>query len=491
MAAFRIILCFTLLLSLPGISPEAAAEERVITLDQAIMRARVNSTDAAVAVNELRSAYWQYRSFRADLLPEVKLKATLPSYSKQFNSYQQSDGAYTFLRSDNLALSGELSVEQRIWLTGGQLSLTSSLDYMRQLSGDKRNRYMTVPVALKLTQPLFGVNTVKWDRRIEPVRYTEAKANFVSATEEVAMTAIQYYFNLLSAREDVSSATTNLRNAEKLYEVARAKREMGRISENDLLQIELNLLNSRSKLTSSESNLKSSMFTLRAFLDFPETVDLVPVAPSLPPLCRIDYPEAASMARRYNPLAMTIRRSQLEADYEVAKAKSDMREVNLFAQVGYTGTDAEINRAYSRLRDNQVVELGISLPILDWGKRRGRVKMAESRRELNTSRMRRREADFNQNLFVLVERFNNQSQQVALAARADTIAVKRYDSSVATFLTGRISALDLNDSQSVKDSARAKYLNELFYYWYYFYQLRSITLWDFETAMPIEYNVDE
>ena len=111
--------------------------------------------------------------------------------------------------------------------------------------------------------------------------------------------------------------------------------------------------------------------------------------------------------------------------------------------------------------------------------------MARSRRDLTEDRLRKEQADFRQDLFVLVERFNNQRGQLALALRADEIAGRRYESSVETFLVGKISALDLNDSQENKDAARAKYLDEMFWYWYYFYQLRSVTLWDFTGSRPI------
>ena len=78
---------------------------------------------------------------------------------------------------------------------------------------------------------IFGVNTIKWNRRIEPVRYAEAKAAFLTATEEVTMTTINYFFNLLLAKENVGIARQNLKNADKLYEVAKAKRSMGQISD--------------------------------------------------------------------------------------------------------------------------------------------------------------------------------------------------------------------------------------------------------------------
>ena len=55
--------------------------ERLITLNEAIALARTQSVDAAVALNELKTSYWEYRTFRADLLPEVNLNGTLPNYN--------------------------------------------------------------------------------------------------------------------------------------------------------------------------------------------------------------------------------------------------------------------------------------------------------------------------------------------------------------------------------------------------------------------------
>jgi len=467
-----------------------AAAEHPLTLAQAVSMARARSVDAAVAANELRSAYWEYRSYRADLLPEVTLSATLPGYNRRYSSYQLEDGSYTFLRDNNLMVNGALTVTQRIWATGGTVSVTSSLDLVRQLDDGGASRYMSVPVAVRLSQPVFGVNDVRWNRRIEPVRYREARARYISATEQVAMRAVQYYFDLLSARERRASAAQNVENAERLYETARVRRSMGYISENDLMQIELNLLNSRSALTESESSVSSCMFALRSFLDMPDDAEIVPVTPGEVDAPEVNYGEALARALDNNAISMSIRRRQLEADYDVAKASGDLRQVNLFVQLGYTGTDHTPGGAYGNLRSNQVVEVGVSLPLLDWGKRRGRVNVARSRRDLVADQLRKEQADFRQDLFVLVERFNNQRSQLALARRADEIAGRRYESSVETFLVGKISALDLNDSQENKDSARSKLLSEMFYYWYYFYQLRSVTLWDFSGEMPFDTDLE-
>ena len=465
---------------------ETTVRTRPITLDEAITLARVQSVNAAVALNELKTAYWEYRTFRANLLPEVNLSATVPSYSKSYNSYQQSDGSYTFVRNNFMQMSGELSIDQNIWLTGGTLSLNTSLDFMKQLDGFKDERYMSVPIALTLNQPIFGVNTFKWNRRIEPVRYAEAKANFLSETEEVTMTTINYFFNLLLAKENVNIAKQNLENAEKLYEVAKAKRKMEQISENDVLQLKLNVLNAQSNLTDYESSLKSNMFQLRSFLALSEDEELEPILPDTLPSMMVNYQDALDKALTNNSFAHNIRRRQLEADYEVAKAKGNLRQISLFAQVGFTGTDQNFRGAYDPLKDNQIVEVGFRIPLLDWGKRRGQVKVAKSNREVIQSRLQKETMDFNQNLFILVEQFNNQRAQLDIADEADQIAQRRYKTNVETFMIGRISTLDLNDAQVSKDQARQKHINELFYYWYYYYQLRSLTLWDFEKNTNID-----
>lgn len=459
---------------------------RTITLDEAICIARSQSVDAAVALSELKSAYWEYRTYRANLLPEINMTAITPSYNKAYTPYQQGNGSYTFVRNNYMQMNGQISIDQNIWLTGGKLSLNTSLDFMRQLDGNKDERYMSVPIALTLSQPIFGVNNIKWSRRISPVRYREAKAEFLSATEKVTMNTINYFFSLLLAKENVSIAKQNLENAEKLYEVAKAKRQMGQISENDVLQLKLNMLNARSALTDNESQMKSCMFQLRSFLALGEQEELEPVLPDVFSTLTLDYQDVLNKALTNNALAHSVRRRQLEADYNVAQAKGNLRQITLFAQVGFTGTNRTLEGAYHPLKDNQVVEVGFKIPILDWGKRRGQVKVAESNRKVTESRLKQETMNFNQNLFILVEQFNNQRTQLDIADEADAIAQKRYHTNVETFMIGRISTLDLNDAQISKDEARQKLINELFYYWYYYYQLRSLTLWDFEKNCNID-----
>lgn len=464
---------------------------RTITLDETVLMARSRSVNAAVALNQLRTSYWSYRTYRAELLPELSLKATVPAYRKSYSAYQLDDGSYTFVRNNFLQMNGELSMKQNIWLTGGSISLTTSLDWMRQLDNGAYNRFMSVPVALTLNQPIFGVNNVKWNRKIEPIRYEEAKAEFISASEGVALNAVTHFFNLLMAKENLGIARQNYNNSKKLHEVAIAKRNMGQISKNDLLQLELNLLNAESDLTDCESNYRSTMFALKAFLDIEDEENLDPVVPESVPTGELQYSDVLDKALTNNSFSKEIRRRQLQADYDVAKAKGNMRQINLFAQIGYTGTADNTIDAYRRLKDNQIVEIGFSIPLVDWGKRRGQVKVAENNRKVIESSIRKEQMEFNQDIFILVERYNNQRRQLELAQRADTIAEARYKTNLETFMVGRISTLDLNDSQLSKDQSRQAMINQLYLYWNYYYQIRSLTLWDFAKNASIDEDFDK
>ena len=471
-----------------------------LTLDECITMARRQSIDAAVALGELRSAYWQWRSYRADLLPEVSLSGTLPSYNKRYSSYQQADGGLSFVRNDYLGLDGGLHISQKLWPTGGTISVESSLDYLHQ-SGNgvsTQNQFMSLPVAITLQQPLFSVNYLKWNRRIEPLRYREAQARFLTETEQVAMQAISHYFSLLLAGEQVNIARQNLQTAEKLYEVAQAKRQMGTISENDVLQMRLNMLTARSALTNSESSRQASQFALRSFLDV--EADIAPIMPEDLPLPSLDregqgvglsYEDVLTHALENNAQATTMRRRQIEADYAVAQARANRQSINLYAQVGYTGNADNLNGAYRNLLSNEVVQVGITIPLLDWGKRKGQRKVAESNRDIVQGQIRQQTQNFRQDIFILTEQFNNQAEQLRIACEADTIARRRYHTNVETFKIGTISTLELSDAQTAKDQARIGRITQLYNYWYYYYQLRSVALWDFEHQCDLTADVEK
>lgn len=469
----------------------AQGSGQMLTLEDAIACARRQSVASAVARNKLRAAYWRYRVSRANLLPEVSIGGTLPHYKRLFNLHQGADGSYTFVRSNVLQANGELAVTQRIPLTGGTVSLQSSLDVLHPLGRRVQDRYLAVPLGVTLTQPLFAANLMRWENRIEPVRYREQQAAYLSEVEELTREAISRYFDLLVAETRLSSARQNAINTRKLYAIAQAKRQNGDLSANGERQLLLSLLEAQSALTEEETSWRASLFALQSFLGLPDSDSLRVVMPVAVPVVSVPYDTVLACALENNVLRHRAARMRLEANQVVAVAKGERFKVDLVASVGYTGQDANLMGSYSQPIDYQEVRLGFRIPILDWGRRAGKLKMAQWDREVVESQLRQQEQLFRQELFILVERFNRQQAQLRLAQEADTVAELRYQTSIAVFIEGRIGTLELNDAQLSKDRARERRIQQLRRFWDYFYRIRGLTLHDFSGVYPIDRELEQ
>lgn len=460
-----------------------AQDTIAISLADAINRSVSNSVDAVVARNQYKSSYWGYRTYKAELLPEVTLNSTLPYYSKSYNQFQNTDGTYTYVSNDYSRIDGGLSISQNIPLTGGILSVESSFERLQQYGEGGSTRYMGIPASVTLEQPIFGFNRVKWLQRIEPVKYKEAQQKLIGDMEEVSNTAIQYYFNLLLGQINMEIAQQNLKNSEKLYTIAEAKRKIGQISENDLLQLKVSLLKAESYLTDAQASLNARMFQLRSFLNYGEDIILKPIIPQslADKLPVLSYAQVIALARENNSFTQNVQKRMLEANRDVSQAKADRWNAKLFVSFGMSGQEDTFSRAFNsnNWRNNQIVNVGIKIPILDWGKGKGKVKIAEAERDVENSRIEKEQMDFNQNVFLRVQNFNSQSKQLELAKETDKIAQQRYNTSIEAFVLGKIDVLNLNDSQSSKDEARRNYIEQMYQLWSYYYQIRSLTLYDF------------
>ena len=83
-----------------------------------------------------------------------------------------------------------------------------------------------------------------------------------------------------------------------------------------------------------------------------------------------------------------------------------------------------------------------------------------------------------------------QDDQVRIAAKADTIAQNRYNVTKERFLIGNVDVLDLNIALTERDAATRNYLSTLHNYWTYYYNIRKLTLYDFEVLAPLGEDFD-
>jgi outer membrane protein TolC len=239
-------------------------------------------------------------------------------------------------------------------------------------------------------------------------------------------------------------------------------------------------------------NLRDREIRLRSFLGYNENVRLELILPNEIPNLQVDTKEVLDLALKNNPDLINQQISILNAQSNVAQARANMGlNASLNASLGLSQRGADFMSTVENPSQSQTVNVGFTLPILDWGRGRGNYRMAQSSLELTQVQVKQALTDFQQNLFLDVEQFNLQKNQVAIAALSDTVAQKRYEVTKQRFLIGKIAVLDLNDADSRKDENRRAYVQALQNYWNYFYNIRSLALYDFLNRKPLETDYDK
>lgn len=447
-----------------------------MTLEQAIAIAQGESVSAVQAENSMVTADWNYRLYKAERLPQVSFTGTIPSFQQNYVSYQHSDGSYSFVENNYLGVDAGLYISQSLPFSGGSLQLETSIDFIHQFSDNGSNQFMSVPVKLTLYQPIFGVNDAKWDKKIEPLEYEESKREYREDVINISLSTTTLYFNALVAQSSLQIASDNYKNAQFLQRIAEAKRDKGIISQRDVDQLRLQALQAKATLTDAQSTMRSQMFELVAYLGLGDDTQLDISLPEYTPSGQISYSVALDYAMEQGSFSTNIQRRDIEADYLVAQAKGSRRQIDLYASYGTTGVDENLKYSYSNLTRNQLFQVGFSIPILDWGSSKAQVEIAQRNRVAVDAQIKQEEISYRQDLFLLVENFNNQAAQLKIARESNTLAAEGYNIVLQTYISGDTDILSLNDARSDRDSAQQTLVWQIYMYWYYYYQIEIICL---------------
>lgn len=489
MSHIRTLLLLQMLIGLlHGTSLAQQADSLYLSLTEVIKIAREQSPDAMIARHRFRRSHWEYRSFKAGYLPNVRFEASLPNFNRTIDAITLPDGSETYLKRNLSRYAANLSINQKIGLTGGEFFLLTGIQRLDNIYADTSVRqFLSTPLNIGFRQPLFAYNAYKWDRQIEPLRYEEAKRLYFEANEQVAASAITIFFDLLSAQLEIEIANKNKANYDTLYRIALGRFQLGRIAENELLQLELNLLRAHAAYENAQLNYHNKLMSFRSYLRIAGNSPIVLGVPKPDVFFQADPSTALAEALENTSAGQAFARRMLEAESLLSKAKSEGRiDIQLFAAFGLSQTAQRFDEVYKNPRDEERLSLGLSIPLLDWGQARGRIRMAESNLELVRASIEQEKNDFEQNLYLKVMQFNMQQNQLLIAAKTDTVAQKRFDLTQKRYLIGKVNDIfELNNAQIDNDNAKIGYYQSLKNYWTSYFELRKLTLFDFQQQRKI------
>ena len=468
---------------LHGIAQEAQ-DTLVLDLQQVISLALEQSPTARSARHSFLSQHWNYRNFRANYLPSVTLTSS-PYINNQINKITQSDGSSLYLRQSQLGADLNLSINQNISWTGGTFFVKSTANFHRELS-NHTNMFSTVPISIGYQQSLFGHNSLKWDKRIEPLRYTEAKKNYAETIELVSASSCSYFFSLANAQSNLEMARSNFASADTLYRMAQGRYKIGTITENEMLQLEIRRLSEETNAMDAEISLEEQMQNFRSFLGLAQDTPIRLVIPDTVPEFEVPYAQALELAMQNSPDPVYYERIRQEARSSLSYAKANAGlKADIYLQFGLSQTGSTIASAYHRPLTQEYGSISLSLPILDWGRGKGRVRVARSQQELTEIQAEQGMEDFRQNVQKVVSQFNMQARKVHIAQLTGRRAEHRHTVAMRLYIMGESSLLDLNDAISERNNARRSYLSAMSTFWSLYYTLRSMTGYDFQHNTPI------
>ena len=482
---------FLLIVILSAYSTNSLAQTHndtiLLTLQQVVDMSKLKSIESKQALTTRETKYWQYRTYRSNYQPQLSLTGVVPGYNKTFTEVQQPDGTILFQSIHNNNSSLNLSFSQSIAATGGTVYGTTQLQRFDDF--DRKNTlYNGVPFGIGYSQPLFQFNSLLWDKKIEPLKFNESRQAFIESMEQIAIKATGYFFDLLLAQVNLQIAQTNLTNTEKIQQIASEKYDLGKISKNEILQLQLEQLKAQKATGIAKRDKEIATLNLRAYTGLQNSDNLSLIIPFNGVSMDVSTDKVLAEAYDNRSDAIAFVRRMAEARRDVAKARGDNGlNAALTAQLGFSKSALTVPKVYNAPQDQQQVQLIFTIPILDWGRSKSRTKTAQANMQFTEYAVEQDKQIFTQEIVTQVTLFDMMKEQLVLTASADSIASEKYQIAKDRYVLGNLSITDLSIAFQEKDQAKRDYIAALRDFWGAYFQLRYLSLYDFEKKEKITY----
>ncbi len=451
-----------------------------LSLENFLLLAKENAIAGEAASVDLQAARLDNSIFKAGLKPQLSAFANFPNFANTFAEAQQPDGTILFPRINNNNSALGLSLSQAIPLTGGRVFMQSNLQRFDDFTNDQVF-YNGTPFRIGFSQPIFGFNALKWDKKIQPILLQEAEKKYNADLESINNDAAELFFNLLMAYENLQIATSNKQSNETLLTIAKEKYELGIISKNGLLQLQFELVSANKNKKQAEQSVRLASSSIYTFLGKKHNGELItPITPEVKNLINIDLTIALREGLRNRFEQLRFARQQMEADRDVKQAKREGGfQADLTASFGLTRGATNVGDIYSDPQQQQFVQLQLNVPIVDWGAQKSRVALAQTQSDFLRKDITQNKLQLEANIQQTVDAFNNLQEQLQLDQEMKQLAQERFDIIKESFVLGAISITDLTLAQREKDQTAREYIFTLSQYWQNYYELRTMTLYEF------------
>nr|WP_321521682.1 TolC family protein [uncultured Macellibacteroides sp.] len=468
------------------------AQPVVLTLDKAIVQAADSSLEAFRMKNMFLSGYWEFRTYQSQRLPSLTMNLTPAQYYRDITRrYDSENDLDVYRKQQSFYAGGSMEVKQNFDLLGGTFVLDSDLGYIRNFGDNTYSQFTSVPVRIGYNQSLLGYNPFKWSRKIEPLKYEKVKKEYIYNVEGVSEEVTTHFFTLAMAQAEYDLARENVASSDTLYVTGQQRHKIAAISQADLLTLKLDAVNARNALQNADIALKRAMFSLASYLGFDKNTEIRLQLPGKPLQMNVSVDEALVLARENNPTFLSLRQQVLEAEQTLDKTKKEaMFNASVSASVGFNQVSDKFRNVYRDLLQQDVVSVSLSIPLVDWGVRKGKKNMAKNNLNVVKISSEQGSLSLEEDVIMTVSDFNIQQALIGSAEEALDLSQMAYAQTKQRFMIGKADINSLTLSNNRQQEAQRNYISALQNYWLSYYKIRKLTLHDFETGVSLSSEFD-
>ncbi len=481
------ILVLTFLLFL--LKPNEACLQDNISLDQVLDLVLKNSFAKKQADNLVEISLWENKLFESQLKPFVSLSANLPQYIKTSSPIIQPDGTISFqsIRQANSAISAYAS--QVVASTGGLIFVESNLRRFDDFSSSLR-QHNGIPIRLGIQQPLFTYNPWKFQKAIQPLRLALAQKQYNLILETAFVEATSLYFNIIIANENLEIAKVNKESNEKLLVITEERLKLGKVSRDEKIQLEIELNSAKLALSQATLQVEQAQNNLEVFLGKEVALSSKDfIIPEDKEASTINYDALINSFKSIRPELLENEIALKELEDEMSKTKVEYGfQAQLQASIGLARGAEKISPIYTDPFDEQQFNVSVSVPVLDWGRRKAALKQIELRKENLKDSFQQQVLELENDLLQKGNAILRLQNELKILKEIMTQAEERFRISNERYVLGDLDITNLTFAQRDKDQAKRNYVNALRFYWLNYYELRAISGYDVFKNEKIIYN---
>jgi outer membrane protein TolC len=467
-----------------------ASSQTKLSLQEAIEITQKYSIQSSFNKNNYEIANQNFLLQRAQLFPQINFNANLPGYNSSITSVTQPDGTIQFTTVEQAFSTMGVSLSQKIAATGGTITASSNINRFDRLSGNRTSNFNTQPFVFGLNQPLFRFNEIAFNLKTARVNKLIGSKVFIKQQEQLALDVSNQFHALLQTQLQIELLQANKINIDSLLQTATFKLKLGKIGEEEYLQIQLEQINITTQLQQVKSNHELLKIKFCNLLAIPITeiilIESKPNISTVNPINEIILNQLITFYKNSSPEYEQQKLAQLQNESVLQRAKfSRLPSLNLIAGYGSNQSAPILNDAYQNLLTQQNATVGIAVPLFSSGANTASFKIADYQLKNTQLQMQQLEQRITNDIISQLQAYNLAIQQINNAQFADSLAQRRYEISFNKYQAGKITYTDLLVAQNQQMQSKQGYIKAIAAYWQTYYQLRVTTLYDVEKQIVL------